>query len=62
MLPIEHLNVTLLRSAEFHGKAGVDELATQTLNLLNARTVTPSVFFRSRSRLISCRKLADSRK
>jgi len=44
MLPIEHLNATLLRSAEFHGKAGVDELATQTIDLLNARTVTPGVF------------------
>ena len=41
---IEHLNVTFLRSAEFHGKAGVDELASQTVNLLNSRAVEPSVY------------------
>ena len=41
---IEHLNVTFLRSVEFHGKAGVDELASQTVNLLNSRTVEPSVY------------------
>ena len=41
---IEHLNVTFLRSAEFHGKAGVDELASQTVNLLSSRTVEPSVY------------------
>ncbi|MCP4768486.1 MAG: hypothetical protein GY875_19740 [Gammaproteobacteria bacterium] len=41
---ITQLNVTLLRSAEFHGKAGVDELATQTVNLLNGRSVEASVF------------------
>jgi len=42
--PIEHINITLLRSAEFHGKAGVDELASQTVNLLNTRAVEPSVY------------------
>ena len=42
--PIEQLNVTLLRSAEFHGKAGIDELASQTINLLNSRAAESSVF------------------
>lgn len=42
--PIEHINITLLRSAEFHGKAGVDELASQTVNLLNTKAVEPSVY------------------
>jgi aspartate-semialdehyde dehydrogenase len=42
--PIEHINITLLRSAEFQGKAGVEELASQTVNLLNARAVEPSVY------------------
>lgn len=41
---ITQLNITLLRSAEFHGKAGVDELASQTVNLLNGRSVESSVF------------------
>jgi aspartate-semialdehyde dehydrogenase len=44
ILPVEQLNVTLLRSAEFHGKDGVDELASQTINLLNSRMVESSVF------------------
>ena len=44
MQPIAQLNITLIRSAEFQGKPGVDELASQTINLLNAREVTPSVF------------------
>jgi len=42
--PIEHINITLLRSAEFQGRAGVDELASQTVNLLNTRAVEPSVY------------------
>ncbi|MGB5328739.1 MAG: Asd/ArgC dimerization domain-containing protein [Gammaproteobacteria bacterium] len=42
--PIEHINITFLRSAEFHGKAGVDELASQTINLLNTRSVEPGVY------------------
>jgi len=41
---IANLHVTLLRSAEFHGKAGIDELASQTVNLLNARAVEAHVF------------------
>ena len=41
---IERLNLTLVRSAEFSGRAGVDELASQTINLLNAREARPSVF------------------
>ncbi len=41
---IDHLNITLLRSAEFHGGAGVEELATQTVNLLNGRPVEASLF------------------
>ncbi len=44
LCPIEQLNVTLLRSAEFHGKAGVDELASQTINLLSSRAADSSVF------------------
>ena len=42
--PIEHINITLFRSAEFHGRAGVDELASQTINLLNSRSVEPGVY------------------
>ena len=42
--PIEQLNLTLLRSAEFHGKAGVDELASQTISLLSSRAAEASVF------------------
>ena len=41
---IKQLGLTLLRSAEFHGKPGVDELASQTINLLNTREVISSVF------------------
>ncbi|MCP4333950.1 MAG: hypothetical protein GY785_14930 [Gammaproteobacteria bacterium] len=41
---ITQLNITLLRSVEFRGKAGVDELASQTVNLLNGRSVESSVF------------------
>ena len=41
---IEQMNITLLCSAEFHGKAGVEELASQTVNLLNTRTVEPAVY------------------
>jgi len=41
---IAALHITLLRSAEFHGKAGIDELASQTVNLLNARAVEAQVF------------------
>jgi aspartate-semialdehyde dehydrogenase len=41
---ISRLQVTLLRSAEFRGKAGVDELASQTVSLLNARTIESRIF------------------
>ena len=41
---IEQLNTVFMRSAEFFGKAGVDELASQTINLLNSREATASVF------------------
>jgi aspartate-semialdehyde dehydrogenase len=41
---IEQMNVTLLRSAEFQGKAGVDELASQTVNLLNSKSIEPTVY------------------
>jgi aspartate-semialdehyde dehydrogenase len=44
MQAIAELHMTLLCSVEFHGKAGVDELATQAVNLLNARPVIPAVF------------------
>ena len=42
--PVARLHATLLRSAEFRGKAGIDELATQTINLLNAREASAGVF------------------
>jgi len=42
--PMAQVNTVLLQSAEFHGKAGVDELASQTINLLNSREVKPAVF------------------
>ena len=35
--PIQRVNATLMRSAEFYGKQGVDELASQTVSLLNGR-------------------------
>jgi len=41
---IARLNITFLRSAEFHGKAGVEELASQTVNLLNGRPADSAVF------------------
>ena len=41
---IVRLNVTLLRSAEFSGKAGLDELATQTVNLFNSRDIEPGIY------------------
>ena len=41
---ISSLNVTLMRSVEFRGKAGVDELAGQTVNLLNSREVDCLVY------------------
>jgi aspartate-semialdehyde dehydrogenase len=41
---IAQLHVTLMRSTEFRGKAGIDELASQTVNLLSSREVEPSVY------------------
>lgn len=41
---ISALRVTLLRSAEFHGRAGIDELASQTVNLLNSRDIDTRVY------------------
>jgi len=44
MQSIAQLNITLMRSAEFRGKAGVDELASQSIGLFNAREVVADVF------------------
>jgi aspartate-semialdehyde dehydrogenase len=44
MQSISQLNITLMRSAEFRDKAGVDELASQTIALLSAREVVADVF------------------
>jgi len=44
LCPIRRVNATLMRSAEFYGKAAVDELASQTVNLLNAREVKAAVY------------------
>lgn len=41
---IERINLTWLQSASHQGKAGIDELASQTINLLNSREVKPAVF------------------
>lgn len=41
---ITAVHITLMRSAEFYGQAGIDELASQTVNLLNAREVEARVF------------------
>ncbi len=41
---IAQLNLTLMRSAEFYGKVAVDELATQTVNLLNGKEAKNSVY------------------
>jgi aspartate-semialdehyde dehydrogenase len=41
---IAQLNVTLMRSTEFRGKAGIDELASQTVNLLNGRAADTGVY------------------
>lgn len=44
MQELLEVDVTLVHSAEFRGKAGVDELASQTINLLNAREAKAKVF------------------
>lgn len=41
---IKQLNLNFLKSVEFEGRAGVDELASQTVNLLNSRDVNSSTF------------------
>ena len=44
METVVQLNLTFMQSAGFYGKAGVDELASQTVNLLNSREVKADVF------------------
>lgn len=44
LCPIHRVNATLMRSAEFYGKRGVDELASQTVNLLNGRKADSVIF------------------
>lgn len=44
LMPIARLHLTLFRSVEFRGKAGIDELAGQTVNLLNSREVDCQVY------------------
>ena len=41
---IVQLRVTLMRSTEFRGKAGIDELASQTVSLLSSRDIEPGVY------------------
>jgi aspartate-semialdehyde dehydrogenase len=41
---ISTINTTFLRSVESKGKAGVDELAGQTVELLNGRDIAPVVY------------------
>ena len=41
---ISRCNLTFLQSAELRGKAAVDELAGQTVELLNGREAVPSVY------------------
>jgi aspartate-semialdehyde dehydrogenase len=41
---ITHINTVLMRSAELKGKAGIDELASQTIALLNSKEVKPRVY------------------
>lgn len=42
--PITKINTVFLRSAESRGKQGIDELAGQTVELLNGREVTPVAY------------------
>ncbi|MFT5658105.1 MAG: aspartate-semialdehyde dehydrogenase [Gammaproteobacteria bacterium] len=42
--PIKTINTVFLRSADASGKQGIDELAGQTVELLNGRDVTPAVY------------------
>jgi aspartate-semialdehyde dehydrogenase len=41
---VTHINSVLMRSAVLKGKAGIDELATQTVALLNSREEKPGVY------------------
>ena len=41
---IESVNLTLLHSAEFYDRAGIEELAAQTIGLLNSRQAVHNVF------------------
>ncbi len=42
--PLRRISTVLLHSAEFHGKPGIDELAAQTIDLLNSRDARASVY------------------
>ena len=42
--PITQINAVFLRSAESWGKAGIDELASQTVKLLNAQPVSSTCY------------------
>jgi aspartate-semialdehyde dehydrogenase len=41
---ITHVNTVLMRSAELKGKTGIDELASQTIALLNSQKAKPRVY------------------
>ena len=41
---ITHVNTVLMRSAELKGKTGIDELASQTIALLNSQEAKPRVY------------------
>jgi len=41
---ITHINIVLMRSVALRGKAGIDELAAQTVALLNSREAEPQVY------------------
>jgi len=41
---IVQLHVTLMLSTEFRGKLGINELASQTVNLLSSRDIEPEVY------------------
>ena len=43
-LGIDRINVTCFQPASAQGKAGIDELAGQTANLLNGRPIEPKVY------------------
>lgn len=43
-LPCESIDATMLLPASVYGRAGVEELATQTVKLLNGQAIEPGVF------------------